>query len=478
MNTTTESAEGKYAGLTIDLFGLGKVHLTRALRVGSETSVYFCTHPRVVVKTFDLSCGKPGEVSYGPYLRFTLELANFEDIIKIESLKGIIPAYYGANINYEEQYAWIAMEYLLGENLQSWSDEASNNNFPDEWVEEFKSVVFQTLGIMTRFHRHGIILVDFKPENVMRLPNHGIKFVDLGAFFTPRHQQATEKYLYSATPDYSELLIDASHIETGIPIIEAADIFSAGVALFQMATGASRLVIQDMTTEEILRSPEIFRFRDSQIRDLWHEYPHIKTELPLVEMQLRERQILFAEIWHLLKGYLAKQVPDWESMDAEQRDNMLLTTGTTFIREQLPPQLQWLAEPIAQATVLRSIRIKSVAELMSVLSNPVAEEARIALEVENALVRYLKDLQKSVEFLHGLNTWDVRLNTESNRWAIAASLGSHLGDNSQYTFVKRSYTDPWANNFYQICEDIEADDYQEGKLTIWNLRDDPLAWLM
>jgi serine/threonine protein kinase len=479
MSTLAESAEGKYAGLAIDLFGLGKVQLTRLVKEGAETSIYRCTHPGVVVKTFDLSCSKAGEISYGPYLRFTLELANFEDIMKIESLKGIIPAYYGANINYEEQYAWIAMEYLLGENLQTWCDEASNNNFPPQWIEELKAAVYQTLAIMTRFHRHEIILVDFKPENVIRLPNGGIRIVDLGAFFTPRQQQATEKYLYSATPDYSELLIDASHIETGIPITEAADIFSAGVALFQMATGVSRLVIQEQTADEILRAPEIYRFRDSQIRDLWHEYPHIKPELPLVEMQLRSRELLFAELWHLLKGYLGKQVPGWESLEVEQRDQILLTTGTTFIQEQLPTEMQWLAGPIASSTVLRSIRLKSVSELMRLLATPLAEELRLALEKENALVKCLRDQDRPLDFLSRLNTWDVRLDSESNCWGIVASIASPaIREDSQYTFVRKVHTDPWGNRFYHLSDDMEADDFQNGKLTVWDLRDDPQAWLL
>lgn len=479
MSTQTESAEGKYAGLNIDLFGLGKVHLTRLLKEGTETSIYYCTHPRVVVKTFDLSCPKPGEISYGPYLRFTLELANFEDIMKIESLRGVIPAYYGANINYEEQYAWIAMEYLVGDNLQTWCDEASNSNFPPSWMEEFKAAVYQTLAIMTRFHRHEIILVDFKPENVMRLPNGGIKFVDLGAFFTPRQQQATEKYLYSATPDYSEVLIDASHIETSIPITEAADIFSAGVALFQMATGVSRLVIQEQTADEILKMPEIYRFRDSQIRDLWHEYPHIKTELPLVEMQLRERQLLFAELWHLLKGYLARQVPGWEELPNEQKDQILLATGTTFIQEQLPKEMQWLAGAIAHCTVLRSMRLGSVTQLMSILATPLAEEFRQSLENENEFVKYLRDLGRLVDFLRQFNTWDVRLNMETNGWGIAAHICSPLtGDNAQYTFVKMRHKDQWGHRFYCLSDDIDADDQGDGKLSLWNLREDPQAWLL
>ena len=73
-----EATEGKYSGLTIDISGLGKVQLTHILKQTTETTIYLLSHPGIVVKTFDLSCGKPGEVSYGPYLRFNVELENFD----------------------------------------------------------------------------------------------------------------------------------------------------------------------------------------------------------------------------------------------------------------------------------------------------------------------------------------------------------------------------------------------------------------
>lgn len=471
--------EGKYAGLSVDVFGRGKVQLTRVLSQAAETSVYYTSHPSIVVKVFDLSCDKPGEVSYGPYMRFTLELANFEDIMKIESLQPVVPAYYGANINYESQHAWIAMEYLQGDNLQTWSDEASNAGFPEHWLAEFREALFQVFSLVERFHKHGIILIDFKPENVMRLHDRRIKFVDLGSFFTPRQQQATDRYLYSATPDYAELLIDASHIQTGLPITAAADIFSAGVGLFQMATGSSRLVIQDMTAEQIVHTPEIYRFRDSQIRDLWHEFPHLKKELPLIETQLRERQLLFSEFWHLLKGYLSRQIPDWDELPQDHKDQVLLNTGTTFIMEQLPAPLQWLAGAIAQASVLRSLRFQSITELRQLIALPVADEVKEDLHGYSELLALLREGGFQANFIDSLNTWDVRANPESNHWAVAASLIPQLfGDNASFTYLKRKATDPWGNRFYSVTgDDLEAEDFQDRKLTVWEAREDPSAWI-
>ncbi|MGZ8900685.1 MAG: protein kinase domain-containing protein, partial [Limisphaerales bacterium] len=275
MPVEATTVPAKFVGLKVDLSGLGRIQLTEILKQTTETTIYRTDNPTIVVKLFDLDCDseRPDEMAYGPYTRFNLELENFEDITKHESLRRFVPIYYGANINYEKKYAYIAMEFFHGYDLQTWCDTAAQEGFPDVWVNEFKEAIYEALSILTHFHKLGIVVVDFKPDNILRVGERGVKFVDLGAFFTPRHQNAPEKYIYTATPDYAELLIDISNIDSGLPPSEAADIFSAGVALFEMVTGHSRLEIAQATADEILARPEIFRFRDSQIRDIWKAYP-------------------------------------------------------------------------------------------------------------------------------------------------------------------------------------------------------------
>ena len=478
MPVDATAVQAKFAGLRLDLPGLGRIGLTEIFKQTTETAIYLTDNPNIVVKMFDLDCGKEEEVSYGPYTRFGLELANFEDIINIEALRRFVPTYYGANINYEKKFAYIAMEFFRGEDLQTWCDLAANDGFPAEWVTSFKEAIYEAFSILTLFHRQGIVVVDFKPDNILRLGERGVKFVDLGAFFTPRHYNAPEKYVYSATPDYAELLIDVSNIDTGLPPSEAADIFSAGVALFEMATGNSRLEINAATADEILARPEIYKFRDSQIRDLWRAYPHLKELLPMVETQLQERRLMFAEVWHVLKAYIAGNVPDWEAMDSEQRDQIILATGTTFISEQLPDPLQWLAAPIARSTVLRSMRLPRVNDLLALIQNPVPEPAKDDLDKFNTLIQYMRDLERSTDFVHRLNTWDAKLNRETGHWAIAAPLAySQLTENALFTFLKQAGRDPYGHRFFEVVTDLEADDYQESKLTLWHLQDDHNAWL-
>src|ERR1051325_997035 len=139
------TATAKFTGLKVDLPGLGRLGLTHLYAQTTETSIYRTENPGIVVKMFDLDCGKPEEVSYGPYIRFQLELANFEDIMNIEALRRFVPIYYGANVNYEKKYAYIAMEFFHGDDLQSWCDNAANEAFPEQWVTEFKEAIFEAL---------------------------------------------------------------------------------------------------------------------------------------------------------------------------------------------------------------------------------------------------------------------------------------------------------------------------------------------
>ena len=198
----------------------------------------------------------------------------------------------------------------------------------------------------------------------------------------------------------------------------------------------------------------------------------------MLEKQLQERWILFSELWHLLKGYLAIKYTDWEALPAEQQEQLLLTTGTTFIMEQLPMHLQWLAGFVAKATILRSMRPKTVAALMKLLEKLAPEEARADLREHNSFVQYWGDLGHDIEFIDHLNNWQVRLNRHTWHWAIAASVAcAQAGEDARFMFLKQSDSDSEGHRFFQVADDLEADDYQDGKLTLWHLDQDHWAWL-
>src|ERR1051326_9071398 len=104
MSDPTTAAAAKFKGVKVDLPGLGRLELTQLYTKTTETAIYRTENPGIVVKVFDLDAGgRPDEVAYGPYTRFQLELANFEDIMNLEALRRFVPIYYGANIVYEKK---------------------------------------------------------------------------------------------------------------------------------------------------------------------------------------------------------------------------------------------------------------------------------------------------------------------------------------------------------------------------------------
>jgi hypothetical protein len=201
--------------------------------------------------------------------------------------------------------------------------------------------------------------------------------------------------------------------------------------------------------------------------------------LPLLQVQLQERRILFSEAWHLLKAYVASQVAGWETLEHGQQDQIILTTGTTFILEQLPLRLQWLAGPIAQATALRSVRLKTVPDLMALLARPIAEEVRRDLESHNGFLAFLRHLELPAGFAGRLNTWELRHYSPGGHWAIATPAGGrHALEGAPFTFLRALHQDPQGHRFYGVVDDLEADDVQGEKLTLAHLVNDHHAWLV
>ncbi|MFA4842697.1 MAG: hypothetical protein WC658_02565, partial [Candidatus Omnitrophota bacterium] len=196
--------EGKYSGRSINIESKGEVQLTTILAENLDkiNGVYETDNPDVVVKMFDLSCANPNEVSYVPYQNYAQESWNIADLLEIKELLPFVPAFFGNAINAEERFAFIAMEYLKGHDIRAWCQETAALRYPQQRVNELREAIYETLSIIHLFHKHGILLIDFKPENVIRFDDGKIKFIDMGALFTPRYRNDMQSYLYSATPEY------------------------------------------------------------------------------------------------------------------------------------------------------------------------------------------------------------------------------------------------------------------------------------
>jgi serine/threonine protein phosphatase PrpC len=81
-------------------------------------------------------------------------------------------------------------------------------------------------------HRAGVIHRDIKPDNVILLPNGGLKLIDLGVARLPNIDDFPASAI-PGTPSYM-----APELIAGQPGDEKSDIYALGVTLFRMFTGA------------------------------------------------------------------------------------------------------------------------------------------------------------------------------------------------------------------------------------------------
>jgi hypothetical protein len=228
----------------------------------------------------------------------------------------------------------------------------------------------------------------------------------------------------------------------------------------------------------MLGLPSIYLFRDSQIADVWRAFPHLREALPLVKTQLKERRLLFSEVWHLLKAYLAARVPDWETLPPNQQDQILVSTGTTFILEQLPSPLTWMAGAIARATVLRSLRVRDLRALVQLLGNPAPDHALTDVAEHNCLVKHLQGLGLETDFAGRLNTWEVRRDRQSGHFAVAAPLAAReLADNARFVYLRQTHTDEEGQTYWHAVDELEADAAAGAKANLAQLRNNHHAWV-
>ena len=138
---------------------------------------------------------------------------------------------YDAGEDAERGICYIMMEYMPGGTLK---DRIVKNGAMS--VTDAISIATQIAEALATAHVHGVIHRDVKPDNILFSADGTPKLADLGvAKFVKGGSEGTETMQGTiiGTPAYMapEQIIDSSHID------ERADIYSLGVALYEMLTG-------------------------------------------------------------------------------------------------------------------------------------------------------------------------------------------------------------------------------------------------
>ncbi|RLB30215.1 MAG: serine/threonine protein kinase [Deltaproteobacteria bacterium] len=213
---------------------LGRYEISGELGRGAMGIVYKgedpTIHRTVAIKTLRLSEFEEGELT-DIKERFFREaesagLLNHPNIVSI----------YDAGE--EHDLAYIAMEYLHGEDLVKYTHKGKL--FP---LRDVLNIITQVADALDYAHKNNVVHRDIKPANIMLLKDTDkIKVTDFGiARITSSSKTKTGVVL--GTPSYM-----SPEQVSGKKLDGRSDIFSLGVVLFEMLTGQKPFVSEDMTS--------------------------------------------------------------------------------------------------------------------------------------------------------------------------------------------------------------------------------------
>ena len=136
---------------------------------------------------------------------------------------GIVAVYeYGE----DEAVAYIAMEYVQGKGLREYFQRGTRFGLGD-----VVSIATQLLEALEYAHEQGVIHRDIKPANIIIMSSGKLKIADFGIAHLDS-SQLTHVGAVMGTPGYM-----APEQYGGAAVDKRADIFSAGVVLYQLLTG-------------------------------------------------------------------------------------------------------------------------------------------------------------------------------------------------------------------------------------------------
>jgi len=226
---------------------LGKYAVSEVLGKGAMGVVYkgFDPHIRrtVALKTIRKELIDDGEAA-------TL-LARFRNEAQAAgrlSHPGIVAVYEWGEAG---ELAFLAMEYVEGNSLREYFNRGTHFGGPD-----VVSVMAQLLDALHYAHEQGVWHRDIKPANIIIMKNGKLKVADFGIARIDT-SNLTQTGAVMGTPGYM-----APEQYTGLPVDWRADVFSAGVVMYQLLTGS----------HPFIGNPEMIAYK------ICHEQPALPSE--------------------------------------------------------------------------------------------------------------------------------------------------------------------------------------------------------
>ena len=196
---------------------------------------------------------------------------------------------------------WLLMEYIDGRPIDEYCD--SNVLNLRSRIELFR----QVCECIESIHRSNMIHADLKPSNLLITPNGHPYVIDFGSSISRALPESPPDAL---TPEYAspEQLLSQ-------PISEASDVYSLGVLLFKLLTGASPYKLPSMYHESEVAKAVLHEKRLS-MREAIKQLSKDKLLKLLAARQLSRHRALQKELPIALEKLVAKSLYRGDAVDA------------------------------------------------------------------------------------------------------------------------------------------------------------------
>ena len=128
----------------------------------------------------------------------------------------------------DDGYYYMAMEYLEGASLDQQIREHSHLS-----LDESFTIIGHVLSALWAIHRAGLVHRDVKPSNIMLCNDKRVVLMDFGLAKAPDMPGLTREGIIAGTPEYM-----SPEQALGEELDNRSDLYSLGVTLFEMLTGA------------------------------------------------------------------------------------------------------------------------------------------------------------------------------------------------------------------------------------------------
>ncbi len=211
---------------------LGRYEIQSEIGRGAMGVVYRATDPvldrTVAIKTINLSLDQSERAEYE---------ARFYQEAKVAgglSHPNIVTVY---DVGDSGDLAYMAMEFLDGRELHDLTGEG--RRLPVEKAVEIAAQVADGLGYA---HERGVVHRDIKPANIMILHNGSAKITDFGIARMRHAEVKTQTGMLLGSPRYM-----SPEVVVGKRADGRSDIFSLGIILYEMLTGAAPFLGESMS---------------------------------------------------------------------------------------------------------------------------------------------------------------------------------------------------------------------------------------